>query len=160
MDQILLGSPIPRWLSFSTLVFHPCAAVGRGLGPHASSLLFPSPGRVGLSQGAAPPSGGVSKCPFCHKDRKGSPTEAELVGSQVSATAPATRDSPARTPVVSPLKKANLQERWFFGFFLTFFYVSVGRGQSDITCIENLRGKNRLLYITGSGPSDENMILM
>ena len=115
---------------------------------------------MGLSQGAAPPSGGISKRPFCHKDRKGSPTEAELVGSQVSATAPATSDSPARTPVVSPLKKANLQELWFLCFFFTFFYVSVGRGQSDITCTGNLRGKNRLLYVTGSGPSDENMILM
>ena len=69
------------------------------LGPHASSLLFRSPGRVGLSQGAAPPSGGISKCPFCHKDRKGSPTEAELVGSLVSARAPATRDSPPEHPL-------------------------------------------------------------
>lgn len=160
MDQILLGSSIPWWLSFYTLVFHLCAMAAGPWGPHASSLLFPSPGTVDLSQGAAPPSGGLSKGPFCHKDRKGSPTEPELEGSLVSATGP-TRDSPIRTPVVSPLKNTNLQGLWVFGFFfLTFFYVSVAKGQSDISCTENLHGKNRLLYITGSGPSDENMILM
>ena len=116
-DQILPGSSIPWWLSFYTWFSLPVLWWAGALGPHASSLLFRSPGRVGLSQGAAPPSGGISKCPFRHKDRKGSPTETELVGSLASATAPATRDSPLWTPAVSPLKKANLQALWLLFFF-------------------------------------------
>ena len=54
-----------------------------------------------------------------------SPTEPELEGSLVSATGP-TRDSPIWTPVVSPLKNANLQELWVF-FFLNVFLCYCGK---------------------------------
>ena len=160
MDQILLGSSIPWWLSFYTLVFPPCAMVGRGLGATRFLTSLPFPRQSGSQSGGSTTLRGRFKVSLLSQGQEGFPHWGWTGGVPGECKSTSNKGQPPRTPAVSPLKKANLQELWLLFFFLTFFYVSVAREQTDISWTENLHGKNRLLYITGSGPSDEKMILM
>lgn len=120
MDQILLGSPIPGGSAFPPWSSIPVLRWAGVLGHTLPSLLF-LPQAEWVSVRGHHPSGGVSQVSLLSQDRKGSPTEAELVGSQVSAHSTSNKgQSRAPTPVVSPLKKAEFTGALVFGVFNLF----------------------------------------
>ena len=117
MDQILLGSSIPWWLSFYTLVFPPCAMVGRGLGATCFLTSLPFPRQSGSQSGGSTTLRGRFKVSLLSQGQEGFPHWGWTGGVPGECDSTSNKGQPPRTPAVSPLKKANLQELWLLFFF-------------------------------------------